>query len=78
MPQENIEKRNKPACKNLRTKMYYVNVSQGLDSINMEKDDSMTQYWCLKTMQPIGPDERSVHRSDCCNPFRKCFESPDK
>ena len=77
MPQEKIEKINTPICKNLRTKMYYVNVADSQNAIANEVDTFATQYWCLKTMQPVGPDEGYVHRDKCCNASRKCFESTD-
>jgi hypothetical protein len=77
MPQENIEKSNMVICKNLRTKMYYVQVAQGQNSITGETDDSTTQYWCLKTLQPIGPDDQFVNRDSCCKFSRTCFESPE-
>ena len=77
MPQEKQNKINTPICKNLRTKMYYVNVANSQEAIANEEDISSTQYWCLKTMQPIGPDDGYVHRDKCCSPSRKCFEPPD-
>ena len=75
MPQEKFNKSITQPCKNLRSKMYYVPTVTGATEINMEKDDSTAQYWCLKTMQAVGPDDMSVVRTQCCNSFRTCFES---
>ncbi len=75
MPEEKIEKNGLTVCKHLRTKMYYVHVAEGQKSITDEVDDSTTQYWCLKTMQPVGPDDQFVNRDSCCKHYRRCYES---
>jgi hypothetical protein len=36
-------------------------------------DPSTRQYWCLVTMNTIGPDSRMVGEEDCVNK-RSCFE----
>jgi len=59
-------------CRNLRTKASYV------PSIRTEnylaESDAMAQYWCVKTMKVIGPDDRFVVPEDC-KTERKCFKS---
>ena len=75
MPLE--QKSGNKICKCLRTKMYYVNMIDAPDILSKDKDDSSTQYWCLKTMQTAGPDNGYVHRDTCINQNRTCFEAPD-
>ena len=59
-------------CQNLRTKASYV------PSIRTEnylvESDHKTQYWCIKTMKVIGPDDKFVIPENC-KPGRKCFKS---
>ena len=35
-------------------------------------ESSTAVYWCLKTMQTVGPDESFVHPHYCCS-GRECF-----
>lgn len=35
------------------------------------RDDASTNYWCLLTMSPSGPDDGLVHASRC-GPGRSC------
>ncbi|MFQ6041687.1 MAG: hypothetical protein ACE5PV_12590 [Candidatus Poribacteria bacterium] len=59
-------------CQNLRTKASYV---PGVRTENyLIESDPMTQYWCVKTMKVIGPDDKFVVPEDCM-PERKCFKS---
>lgn len=34
-------------------------------------------WWCVKTMQSVGPDDDSAHRNFCADPTRACYEGPD-
>lgn len=34
-------------------------------------------YWCLCTMDAVGPDDRVVHAQDCRD-RRPCFRAPDE
>jgi len=59
-------------CQNLRTKASYV---PGIRTENyLSEPDPMSQYWCVKTMKVIGPDDRPVEPEDC-KTVRKCFKS---
>lgn len=59
------------ACRNLRTKSFYV-PAQRHEKLLLE-DGPSSQYWCLKTMGPVGPDEAVVCPSECSRQ-RSCFE----
>jgi hypothetical protein len=59
-------------CRNLRTKASYV---PGIRTETyLIESDSMAQYWCIKTMKAIGPDDKFVVPEEC-NTARKCFKS---
>jgi hypothetical protein len=59
-------------CRNLRTKASYVpSIRTGNYLV---ESDSIAQYWCVKTMKVIGPDDKFVVPEDC-KPERKCFRS---
>lgn len=51
------------ACRHLRTKRYYY----GSTAETLEVADLSTtaQFWCLRTMRVIGPDEGYVSPSSC-------------
>ncbi len=59
-------------CINIRTKDYYVGVPFHPSGI---ETDIEKPCWCLKTMQPFGPDNEAVSDSKCRD-GRGCFE-PD-
>ena len=59
-------------CQNLRTKASYV---PGIRTENyLIESDPMAQYWCVRTMKVIGPDDKFVVPEEC-KPERKCFKS---
>jgi hypothetical protein len=59
-------------CRNLRTKASYV---PGIRTENyLVESEPMAQYWCIKTMKVIGPDDKLVVPEEC-NLARKCFKS---
>ncbi|HET6437956.1 MAG TPA: hypothetical protein VFG59_07840 [Anaeromyxobacter sp.] len=37
-------------------------------------DSTVDGYWCLRTMEPTGPDDQLVH-AHRCRPARRCFEA---
>ena len=58
-------------CRHLRTKSYYYgSPDQTLESAELS---TTTQFWCLRTMRVIGPDDRSVS-AHACRPGRGCCE----
>ncbi len=36
-------------------------------------NSSVEGYWCLRTLEPVGPDDRLVH-AHRCRASRTCFE----
>lgn len=61
---------DRPVCRRLRTKMYYV---VGRDHVDLAEASNTAQYWCSRTATVIGPDD--VYCSPgTCQPRRACFE----
>lgn len=34
----------------------------------------LSDFWCLQTARPLGPDDEEVSDADCCDPGRACYE----
>ncbi len=66
-----MNKEIKSECKYIRTKSAYIpNIE---DPEGWRKNDSSTrQYWCVKTMGVVGPDNKLTEPEEC-QPDRKCF-----
>ena len=62
-------------CRKLRTKRSFGSYSGNLYS--WQSGDSTTAvYWCLRTMETVGPDDGYAHPHAClCG--RGCFEAPE-
>jgi hypothetical protein len=61
-------------CRHLRTKRYYYGST---DEVLEVADLSTTaQFWCLRTMRVVGPDEGSVSPATC-RAGRGCCEPGD-
>jgi hypothetical protein len=59
-----------PFCGDLRSKKFFM-----LDVLPTEEDqflDSTQHCWCYQTQQVVGPDNLSVHPSEC-RPGRSCY-----
>ena len=61
-------------CRLLRTKMMHV--TSDWESHAAGHPSSSAAYWCLKTMGPVGPDEKPCHLADCRD-ARGCYEAAD-
>ena len=57
-------------CQHLRTKASYVPAERS--PLYLTKTSPTAQYWCLKTMMVVGPDNDFVCPEDC-KPDRVCF-----
>ena len=57
-------------CSRLRTKTAF-GASTGYTPWQ-QGESSTAVYWCLKTMQTIGPDDSFAHPHQCCA-GRECF-----
>jgi hypothetical protein len=62
-----------PACRRLRTKMYYV---LGRDAAEMRESSPTAQYWCSLTATVMGPDEVPCS-PESCRSHRGCFEEEE-
>lgn len=48
---------------------------RGIESASWATGDSAVDgYWCLRTMEPAGPDDHLVH-AHRCHASRACFEA---
>lgn len=61
-------------CRQLRTKMMHVTSDWAAHST--EHPSASASYWCLRTMGPVGPDEKPCHLADCQS-SRSCWEAAD-
>lgn len=63
---------NEPVCKNIRTRANYIPALR--DDNFMEQHDPYVPYYCVKSLEVIGPDDSPVCPEDCGRK-RVCFES---
>jgi hypothetical protein len=57
-------------CTKLRTKTMYLNVEYRADAEEPGCGNTAV-YWCLKTQQPLGPDDLPVS-PEACGSGRRC------
>ena len=57
-------------CCELRSKGMYINA--GLPEDQYVSGDG--HFWCLRTMESIGPDSQEIGRKEC-SPGRGCYRS---
>lgn len=62
----------RPVCRALKTKMHYVT---GFEEEHF-RPSGTAHFWCLNTMNQVGPDDGLVVPERCC-PGRGCFESDE-
>ncbi len=68
----NLTGSNLAFCKNLRTKRYYI--SDDPPATYLAEDAATTDYWCLLTMGPFGPDD-GYACPETCGAHRSCYQS---
>lgn len=61
-------------CDSLRTKTAFGTLVGG--HAWQHGESSTAVYWCLKTMETVGPDESFAHPHQCCE-GRKCFRKAE-
>jgi len=62
-------------CRRLRTKKSFGSFQGNLYS--WQSGDSTTAvYWCLRTMETVGPDDGFAH-PQACRSGRECFVAPE-
>lgn len=60
-------------CKYLRTKMDYVARATAVsEDPSMAGSTPQKHFWCLRTMKPLGPDDKPVDETSCVG-GRECF-----
>jgi len=59
------------ACRHLRTKRYYYGATG--ESPEAGEASTTAQFWCLRTMRVVGPDQALV-TVDSCRAGRGCCE----
>jgi hypothetical protein len=62
-------------CRKLRTKMGFGTLEGALHDWR-EGASSTAVFWCLRTMETWGTDDRPAHATEC-RAGRGCFEAPD-
>jgi hypothetical protein len=62
-------------CRKLRTKTAFGTL-EGLTRDWREGASSTAVFWCLRTMETWGLDQRPAHAAQC-RAGRACFEPPD-
>jgi hypothetical protein len=62
-------------CAHLRTKRYYYGSTD--EVLEVAELSTTAQFWCLRTMRVVGPDEGYVSPATC-RPGRACCEGPTK
>jgi hypothetical protein len=63
----------KPVCRFLRTKAAYV-PGMRADQDYLAESHPTATYWCLRTLEVLGPDDTPVSPEDC-KLSRVCFEA---
>ncbi len=63
----------RPLCRFLRTKAAYVPGMRSDQDALAESHPTAT-YWCLRTLEVLGPDDTPVGPEDCIA-ARRCFEA---
>ena len=61
-------------CRKLRTKLAFSSL-EGLGDWR-HGDSTTAAYWCLRTMEPVGPDDSFSHPHSCQS-GRACFTPPE-
>jgi hypothetical protein len=61
-------------CRKLRTKLAF-GALEGLRDWR-HGDSTTAAYWCLRTMEAVGPDDSFSHPHHC-QTGRRCFAPPD-
>jgi hypothetical protein len=61
-----------PRCIHLQSKAMAVH-GEGFES-DADYQDGLTDFTCVKTGRPLGPDNDSVGMKPCSDPERGCYE----
>ena len=61
-----------PRCINLQSKAMAVYGEAFEDDPDYQA--GLTDFWCLKTSKPLGPDDGDVDMTACCDRGRGCYQ----
>jgi hypothetical protein len=61
-------------CRSLRTKRYYYGSTE--QTLETSELSTTAQFWCLRTMRVVGPDQGPV-TAQTCRPGRSCCETSE-
>jgi len=61
-----------PRCVHLQSKAMAVHGEAFEDDPDYQA--GLTDFWCLQTAKPLGPDDRDVSMADCCERGRGCYQ----
>lgn len=62
----------RPRCIHLLSKAMAVH-GEGYEG-DPDYQDGVTDFWCLQTAKPYGPDGGDVSTTACCDPGRGCYQ----
>jgi hypothetical protein len=60
-----------PRCIHLQSKAMAVHGEAFEDDPDFQA--GLTDFWCLQTAKPLGPDDGDVSLADCCDRGRACY-----
>lgn len=61
-----------PRCQYLTCKAMQVYGEDFEDDPDYQAD--LTDFWCVRTGRPAGPDNKEVSMTLCCDPERECYQ----
>ena len=61
-----------PRCMHLHSKAMAV-YGEGFEN-DPDYQDGMTNFWCMQTGRPLGPDNGEVGMTCCSDPERGCYQ----
>lgn len=70
---EQVEAELRVRCVWLRTKKSYFAMPEPSDH---ESETPTACWWCLKTLEALGPDGSTAARTSCSDGSRVCYEPP--
>ena len=71
LPQTDADEEPAPRCMNLTCKAMQV---YGEDfEQDPDYEAGMTDFWCVRTGQPDGPDGQEASMETCCDRERECY-----
>ena len=78
IPLPTLSQETPAVCRMLRTKNAFTVFSEKEAGVKPWQfgESTTAVFWCLKTMQPAGPDDQYAHPAVCLT-GRRCFQSAE-